>query len=186
MLMVLGLCYNVFLIRDKQVFREATTNSLILNALKTIFQILCIWVITLVVFPALIINAFEILLLESNGIKLLAGILFLMFSILGLYSSYTMVKNGDGTPLPIDQTQKLVTQGPYNYVRNPMAIAGIGQGISISIFFWSIHILIYSLLGAILWHFVVKPLEEKNMVERFGNEYLQYKRNVRCWIPTFK
>ena len=70
-----------------------------------------------------------------------------------------MAKFGEGTPLPLDQTQKLVIKGPYKYVRNPIALAGIGQGLSISIFFWSIHIK-YTMLGAILWQFVVKPLRK--------------------------
>jgi protein-S-isoprenylcysteine O-methyltransferase Ste14 len=97
-----------------------------------------------------------------------------------------MVKEGKGTPLPIDQTQKLVTNGPYRFVRTPMAVAGIGQGISISIIVGSIHIFFYSMLGAVLWHFVVKPLEEKDMEKRFGKDYSEYKQNVGCWIPKFK
>lgn len=182
--MILGLCYNLFLISEKKVFRKATTNNLIVNSIKTIFQIICIWLITLFVFPALIINSFGITSLKSDETTLIAVSLFALFSIIGLYSAYVMVKIGEGTPLPLDQTQKLVTKGPYKYVRNPMAIAGIGQGLSISILFWSIHILIYTIIGAILWQFVVRPLEEKDMIERFGNDYLKYKNRVKCWIPN--
>ncbi len=147
--MILGLCYNLFLISEEQVFRKSTTNNLIVNAIKTIFQIICIWLITLFVFPVLIINSFGVTSIISNNTKLIAISLFAFFSIIGLYSAYVMVRIGEGTPLPLDQTQNLVTKGPYKYVRNPMAIAGIGQGISISIFFWSIHILIYAVIGAI-------------------------------------
>ena len=181
--MMLGLCYNLFLISDKNVFKKATTNNLIVNSIKTIFQIICIWLITLFVFPALIINSFGITSLKSDETTILAISLFAFFSIIGLYSAYVMVKIGEGTPLPLDQTQKLVTRGPYKYVGNPMAIAGIGQGISISILFGSIHILIYTMIGGVLWQFVVRPLEEKDMIERFGNDYLKYKNIVKCWIP---
>ena len=38
-----------------------------------------------------------------------------------------MVRDGDGTPFPLDHTSKLVMSGHDRYVRNPMAIAGIGQ-----------------------------------------------------------
>jgi len=181
--MILGFCYNLFLISDEQVFRMATTNNLIVNGLKTILQTICIWLITLFVFPVLIMNSFGVTSIDSSNIKLIGVLLFAFCSILGLYSAYMMVRNGEGTPLPLDQTQKLVTKGPYKYVRNPMAIAGIGQAVSISIFFWSIHILFYAIIGAILWHFVVRPLEEKDMVERFGNDYEEYKRKVKCWVP---
>ena len=67
-----------------------------------------------------------------------------------------------------------------------MAVAGIGQGISISVIAGSISILVYSLIGAILWQLVVRPIEEKDMQKRFGQEYEVYKKEVRCWIPRFK
>ena len=58
-----------------------------------------------------------------------------------------MVRDGEGTPLPLDQTNRLVVSGPYYYVRNPMAIAGIGQGLSVALIFQSLPVGIYSLLG---------------------------------------
>lgn len=77
--------------------------------------------------------------------------------------------------LPLDQTNKLVVSGPYAYVCNPMAIAGIGQGIAISVIFQSIPVFAYSLLGALLWHLVVRPFEERDMSRRFGQSYLNYR-----------
>ncbi|MEL7222174.1 MAG: isoprenylcysteine carboxylmethyltransferase family protein, partial [Bacteroidota bacterium] len=122
----------------------------------------------------------------SSSTIIVAITLFVLFSMIGLYSAYIMVLFGQGTPLPLDQTQQLVTKGPYKYVRNPMAIAGVGQGIAVAILFCSIHVLVYTLIGAILWQLVVRPLEEKDMLKRFGNDYLAYKRRVRCWIPKIK
>lgn len=184
--MILGLCYNLFLISEQQIFRKASTNNIALNSIKTIFQISCIWFISLFVVPTIIIQSFGIAISESDSTKVAAYSLFVIFSILGLYSAFVIVKIGKGTPLPLDQTQHLVTKGPYKYVRNPMAIAGIGQGLSISILFWSIHILVYTIIGAILWHFVVRPVEEKDMLQRFGNDYLKYKNTVKCWIPKIQ
>lgn len=181
--MILGLLYNFFLIGESKIFRKSNTNNILLNYVKTFLQIICVWTITLFVIPTLIIDSFGETTMISNNIKIIGITLFIIFSIIGLFSAYVMVKIGEGTPLPLDQTQKLVTKGPYKYVRNPMAIAGIGQGMSISVFFGSFHILIYSVLGAILWHLVVRPLEEKNMIERFGDEYEAYRKTVKCWIP---
>lgn len=181
--MILGLLYNFFLIGESKIFRKSNTNNILLNYVKTFLQIICVWTITLFVIPTLIIDSFGETTMISNNIKIIGITLFIIFSIIGLFSAYVMVKIGEGTPLPLDQTQKLVTKGPSKYVRNPMAIAGIGQGMSISVFFGSFHILIYSVLGAILWHLVVRPLEEKNMIERFGDEYEAYRKTVKCWIP---
>ncbi len=185
-IMLLGLCYNLFLINETKVFRKSNTNSSVLNGIKTILQIICVWTITLFVFPMLIMNSFGETSTEINHFKPVGIFLLIVFSFIGVYSAYTMVKIGKGTPLPLDQTQKLVTQGAYKYVRNPMAIAGIGQGIAISILFLSVPIFVYTMIGAILWQFVVRPMEEENMKERFGKEYEMYRKEVKCWIPRFK
>ena len=109
--------------------------------------------------------------------------LFLLASVLGLASAFYMVRDGAGTPLPLDQTNKLVVSGPYRFVRNPMAVAGISQGLAIALIFQSVALLIYSLLGALVWHLVVRPFEEADMVTRFGESYLEYRSKVACWIP---
>ena len=184
-LMVLGLCYNLFLIYGQRSFRPAKTSSLMVNGMKTTLQIICVWVITLVVFPVLLMRAFGEVTMADGFVRWIGLGLFLVSSLLGAGSAYVMVRKGAGTPLPLDQTQKLVTQGPYKYVRNPMAIAGIGQGASISLLYWSLPVLAYALLGAVLWHLVVRPLEEENMLERFGTEYQQYRMKVKCWIPRW-
>jgi protein-S-isoprenylcysteine O-methyltransferase Ste14 len=66
-----------------------------------------------------------------------------------------------------------------------MAIAGIGQGIAIAVIFQSIPIFVYATLGGLIWQMVVRPVEERNMVQRFGEAYEEYRRNIHCWIPTF-
>ncbi len=184
-LMVLGLFYNVFLCFNESLFRNSSTN-LLWNVSKTLVQIICIWVLALVVVPYVILDAFGNVLMPKLGIQTVVGsTLFVCFSSLGLTSSFFMVRDGNGTPLPLDQTNNLVISGPYGYVRNPMAIAGIGQGIAISIVFHSMPILVYSLLGAIVWHWVVRPIEERDMIKRFGDPYLRYRERVSCWTPRF-
>ena len=185
-LMLLGLAYNVFLCFNESLFRASSTNFA-RNVVKTLIQVVCIWILALVVIPYVILDAFESLAIPVLGIWLsLGAFLFVCFSVLGLTSSYFMVRDGGGTPLPLDQTNNLVVSGPYCYVRNPMAIAGIGQGLAIATIFQSVPILMYSLLGAFVWHLVVRPIEERDMAERFGDSYLDYRRCVSCWIPTFR
>lgn len=181
-LMSLGLFYNLFLVFQDKSFRESNSESSIINGLKTIIQIFCIWLITLVIIPGIILQSFTEKTIIGDHL-FLSSILFIAFSLIGLSSAFMFVTLGKGTPLPLDQTKKLVVSGPYKYIRNPMAVAGIGQGISISIYFESVYILAYSLFGAFLWHFVVRPIEEKNLSLRFGKEYAKYKKSVKCWIP---
>lgn len=185
-LMLLGLGFNVFIVFSDQLFVESRHSDIRINALKTFVQIVLIWTLTLFVIPSLILNAEgKKVELNFDYLQIGSALLFILFSSLGLYSSYHLVKYGSGTPLPLDQTQKLVISGPYGYVRNPMAVAGIGQGLAVSIFSGSYIVLFYVLLGAFVWHWFVRPLEEEDMYKRFGAPYDQYKKSVRCWIPRW-
>lgn len=182
-LMVLGSLYNLFIILGHQLFRTSTA-GLVQNALKTAVQITCIWLLALVVIPFLILDAFGAdTKIDLTGWTVASGGLLMLSSLLGLYASYAMVRYGNGTPLPLDQSRQLVLVGPYRYVRNPMAIAGIGQGLAVGLLYGSIPICAYALLGALVWHWVVRPYEEKNLSERFGPEYDEYRQRVSCWVP---
>lgn len=182
-IMMLGLGYNLFLVNQSKLFRESKSQSQFINGLKTIFQIVCFWSISLVLFPWIIIDSFNLAATDKISFEISSYVLFVSSSILGLSSAYAIVKYGKGTPLPTDQTNQLVTNGIYKYVRNPMAIAGMGQGMAISMYFESIHICIYTLLGGFLWHVVVRPIEEKNMLKRFGKVYNEYNKKVGLWFP---
>jgi protein-S-isoprenylcysteine O-methyltransferase Ste14 len=183
-LMLVGLGYNLFLCFDKRAFQQASQKNLYRNCGKTLVQIVCIWFLTLVLTPYVILQAFGSWALPPLGIMTaVAGGLFCVSSLLGLFSAWVMVRDGQGTPLPLDQTNYLVTRGPYQYVRNPMAIAGIGQGIAVGILFGSWPVVVYAFLGAVIWNFVIRPFEEKDMARRFGKPYENYCENVRCWIP---
>jgi protein-S-isoprenylcysteine O-methyltransferase Ste14 len=187
-IMMMGLAYNLFVCFERSLFRESSTSSMRVNGYKTLVQVICIWAIFLVVIPYVLLDSFKSQLIpdvRSVGVWA-GGMFFLAFSFLGLFSAYVLVRNGEGTPLPLDQTNRLVDSGPYRIVRNPMAIAGIGQGIAIATIYNSVAILLYALIGGLVWHLVVRPIEERDMIERFGDAYLDYRRRVRCWIPSFR
>ena len=69
----------------------------------------------------------------------------------------------------------------YRYVRNPMAVAGIVQGIAVGWYLGSYAVIVYSLVGAVLWHVAVCPVEEADLNSRFGKTYNEYQQRVRLW-----
>jgi protein-S-isoprenylcysteine O-methyltransferase Ste14 len=95
-----------------------------------------------------------------------------------------MSRIGKGTPLPLDHATELVVLGPYAYVRNPMAVSGIGQGLAVALFLGSPLVAIYALIGSAIWQFVFRPLEEDDLAARFGGLYENYRAAVKCWVPT--
>lgn len=104
-------------------------------------------------------------------------------SCLGLWSGVAMATRGGGTPLPTATAPLLVIAGPYRFVRNPMAVAGIVQGIAVGWLLGSVSVIAYSLIGGVFWHIAVRPVEECDLAEQFGDSYSAYCRSVGLWLP---
>ncbi|MCS3844003.1 methyltransferase family protein [Microbacterium sp. AK031] len=62
-------------------------------------------------------------------------------------------------------------------------LAGIAQGVAVGLMIDSWLVVVYALCGSLVWNWVVRPLEEVDLEERFGAEYAEYARAVRCWMP---
>ena len=88
-----------------------------------------------------------------------------------------------GYPL-LPPTQRLVTDGPYNFTRNPMALGFLLNLLGILFLFRSLSalILFYPLI-CILAVLYLKKVEEPRLVRRFGQEYLDYRKRVSFLIP---
>jgi protein-S-isoprenylcysteine O-methyltransferase Ste14 len=90
---------------------------------------------------------------------------------------------GEGTLAPWDAPKNLVVVGPYRYVRNPMHsgvfITLYGEGLLTG----SVPILIFATAAFVFHWFYIPLMEERWLTEKFGEEYLTYKRNVPAWIP---
>ena len=97
-----------------------------------------------------------------------------------------MARMGNGTPFPLDGSRQLVVSGPYAYIRNPMMIAGLGQGIAVGLWLGSPFVLGYVRVGGWVWQCLVRPLEEKDMSQNFGAAYEEYCQTVHCWQPRLK
>lgn len=169
-----------------QYFKTATSKSWKWNLTKTLFQTSIFWGFFLVLLPFGIIMIEKSMAIPTFQPSIWIGsIAFIVCSALGLWSGITMSIIGGGTPLPMDCPNRLVIKGPYRFVRNPMALAGIGQGVSIGLYFGSFLIITYALAGAVLWHYWVRPVEEIDLENRFGEPYRTYKQRIKCWIPRF-
>jgi protein-S-isoprenylcysteine O-methyltransferase Ste14 len=112
--------------------------------------------------------------------------ILVLASALGIWSAAVMSTRGDGTPLPSAMPNRLVIAGPYRWIRNPMAVAGIAQGAAVGLVLQSWLVVGYAVLGSLVWNYAVRPLEEADLTERFGDGFRQYCRAVRCWIPRVR
>lgn len=172
-----------------RLFRVAAPASTAFNLAKTFAQIVVMWGTALYVVPSLI-NAAE-LHAGTNALRFtprvqLGLVLFLLFSAGGLWSGYIIATRGRGTPLPLDAPRAFVVSGPYRYIRNPMAVTGLGQGASVGLAMGSYGVLLYVFAGGLVWNFVFRPLEEADLEARFGEAYRAYRRYVPCWYPRLR
>jgi protein-S-isoprenylcysteine O-methyltransferase Ste14 len=96
--------------------------------------------------------------------------------------------SGEGTPLPLDPPRRFVVRALYRYVRNPMyvgmAIFLAGESILLPEIRRGMWITIA--LGLAAAHTLIIVHEEPSLRERFGEDYLDYCRHVRRWIPRLR
>lgn len=168
--------------------REARPAPPAWNLMKTILQTMVFWTVFLALLPAGVYLTESALDLDhwrfAGPFGRLAGaMLFVLGGSLGLTSGITMALKGRGTPLPLDCPREMVIDGPYRYVRNPMAMAGIAQGVAVGLFLGSPAVILYALCGGPLWNVLVRPWEERDLEQRFGESFVRYRQSVRCWWP---
>ncbi len=89
-----------------------------------------------------------------------------------------------GTPVPFNPPPEVVKTGPYRYARNPMVtgvfliLFGLGFGVgSVSLVF--LFTPLYILFN--VWE--LKRVEEPELVKRFGEEYVVYRRRTPMFFP---
>ncbi len=85
---------------------------------------------------------------------------------------------GEGTPIPLMPTQKLVVKRPYTYCRNPMTLGTTAFYLGVAIWTGSLSALGLSLFYPVGILIYIKLIEEKELERRFGHEYLEYKRRT--------
>jgi protein-S-isoprenylcysteine O-methyltransferase Ste14 len=90
---------------------------------------------------------------------------------------------GRGTLAPWDPTRRLVVQGPYAHVRNPMITAVVAVLLGEAALFGSAGILVLAAAFLAINHAFFVLYEERGLERRFGAEYRDYRRSVPRWIP---
>ncbi len=123
---------------------------------------------------------------QSGPLNFVPGVLCTLAGwALGVWANWAQFTLGRGTPVPLMPTQKLLVVRPYSYCRNPMALGAIMAYLGIAICVGSLSSLGLVLLGTVCLLVYIKLIEEREMVARFGAEYLDYKRHTPFIIPRF-
>ena len=117
---------------------------------------------------------------------IIGGLMILAGWLLGLWTNYVQFTLGRGTPVPVMATQKLLICPPYSYCRNPMALGAFVAYLGVCVVAGSPGAGLLWLLGAVALLTYIRLVEEREMVARFGEAYLAYRRRVPFIIPRLR
>lgn len=157
------------------------------NALKTLAQTVVMWSVFLWLLPWAVYeleewSGFAGWRVEADWLRWVGIATFVVGGLWGLRLGNRMAVLGRGTPLPLDTARELVVVGSYAYVRNPMALASFTQGFAVAAYLGSPTVALYVVCGMVLWNYIARPWEERDLVERFGEPYEHYRLSVPCWV----
>jgi protein-S-isoprenylcysteine O-methyltransferase Ste14 len=143
-----------------------------------------------VVIPALILIAGEgpsigwgldgvpVALLALAGLALIGvGLAFWVWTV------RLFARVGEGTLAPWDPTQRLVVEGPYAHVRNPMITAVLAVLLGEALLLGSSGLLIWCAAFFIINWVYFLLYEEPSLERRFGDDYRDYEHAVPRWLP---
>lgn len=115
----------------------------------------------------------------------IAIISFISGGLLWLWTYEQLSRLGDGSPSPTaGRTMRLVTSGIYRYSRNPSLfgklLGFLSVGFALNSFGFCCILAPLLLVGSLIekvWR------QEPQLVEMFGEEYIQYQKEVPLFIP---
>ena len=109
------------------------------------------------------------------------AVLFIGAALLGIWTlAHNRLGNFAVHPAPI-ATGRLITSGPYRYVRHPMYAALLLFAAAMCFFYRDIwKLVVWAALALVLW--IKSSIEERALRERFA-DYAHYARGVRRFIP---
>jgi protein-S-isoprenylcysteine O-methyltransferase Ste14 len=123
----------------------------------------------------------------SESLSILLSVPVLLVGLLLCLWTVLLFLRAKGTPVPINPPRKVITTGPYAYCRNPMLTGVFLLLFGLAIWYGSISLFFIFTPLYILLHVVeLKMIEEPELAERFGEEYLEYKKSTPMFIPSVR
>ncbi len=110
------------------------------------------------------------------------GLLMFAVGIGFAVGGFVTQKRAGTDPLPFNPSTRIVAHGIYRFTRNPMYLGFALSTFGLAILCDSEWMLLAVPIGLILIDQLVISREERYLERKFGEEYLNYKRQVRRWI----
>lgn len=179
-------------VRKKSVSREPLTNSstrategaaIYLATFGTLVFAVCTVLFPFVVFTGFLsfVNCFPFRILFPLDSVVQVGGLILLSSGYVLFSWSVISRGRYAVSWDMPQDHKLVTWGPYRYVRHPSYLGYFLMFLGL-VLTWTNLLAVPSLI-AVPGYVAMIDKEEKFLIERFGDEYRQYQERTGRLFP---
>lgn len=106
-------------------------------------------------------------------VLILAGIIIWLFAVVKSKITQEIIDN------------KLVKTGIYSYIRHPIYSAFLFISTGLTFLSQNIFLFFLPILYWIILTIGMKKTEEKWLLEKFGDEYIEYSKEVNRFIPFF-
>jgi protein-S-isoprenylcysteine O-methyltransferase Ste14 len=139
-----------------------------------------IWLVNAVL--SILVHLFIRLSIMRYSLCLACGIVLIILApTLALSARRTMKAAGTNVH-PSEPALAVVSGGPFRFTRNPMylALCLVQMGLGFLLNDWITVLFVVPL--AFVFHYGVILREERYLTAKFGDRYMQYKREVRRWI----
>jgi protein-S-isoprenylcysteine O-methyltransferase Ste14 len=111
------------------------------------------------------------------------GVLIGVVGLAALVACFADFVAARGTPAPVAPTERLVVEGLYRYVRNPMYVAVVTIILGQALWHGSWWVAAYGVLVWVVTAAFTRFYEEPVLRARFGHDYETYRAAVRAWVP---
>ena len=139
-----------------------------------------IWLVNAVI--SVLVHLFIRLPIMRSGLCLVCAIVLIILApTLALSALRTMKAAGTNVD-PAKPALMIVRDGPFRFTRNPMYLALCLVQIALGFFLNDWITLLFVVPLAVIFHYGVILREERYLIAKFGEPYLQYTREVPRWI----
>lgn len=120
---------------------------------------------------------------EASALTATLGIMLITFG--ELFRIYSVAFIGTVSRTRSHSTgQKLITTGPFSYVRNPLYVGNFGITAGVGLFTGVTWIFVLTVVLFAVQYFFIVRFEEDLLIERFGEEYAEFIRTTPRWVPA--
>lgn len=129
--------------------------------------------------------AFSLLFRDPPAVRPFGGWLGLVLTVLGamlaIWARFTLGRNWSAS-VTVKKDHELIRRGPYRLVRHPIYAGALLAILGTGLAFGHAQGLLAFLIALVTWKRKAGN-EEQFMVEQFGEQYEQYRREVKSLVP---